>query len=450
MNTHAVELTTDELAQSLRQPGLVLVDLRSVEAFNGWPLGGEARGGHIDGAVSFPFAWSRYEFEVQELLHSKGIKRDKTVVLYGYEPEQTEQFAATLRRIGYEDVRHYHRFVEEWAADEQRPMTRLERWQMLVSPDWLHELISGKRPDTYEHNRYVVCHSHYDYVDDYDKGHIPGAVALNTNDLESPEDWNRRSPEELRRALEAHGITHDTTVVMYGRFSFPDNNDPYPGRAAGHLGAIRSAAILLYAGVKDVRILNGGLNRWEDAGLPVTTDRAQPTPADDFGAKIPGRPDLFVDMDGARELLASDDGDLVSVRSWPEFIGQVSGYNYIEKKGRIPGAVFGNCGSDAYHMENYRNLDYTTRDFHETERAWAEAGITADKHIAFYCGTGWRGSEAFLNAYLMGWPRASVYDGGWMEWSSDPNNPVGTGIPDKAEKIRAVRPTTSITEPSAG
>jgi thiosulfate/3-mercaptopyruvate sulfurtransferase len=50
--------------------------------------------------------------------------------------------------------------------------------------------------------------------------------------------------------------------------------------------------------------------------------------------------------------------------------------------------------------------------------------------IPFYCGTGWRGSEAFYNAWLMGFPRISVYDGGWYEWSNDPGNPTETGIPE--------------------
>ncbi|MFP4622653.1 MAG: sulfurtransferase, partial [Gemmatimonadota bacterium] len=109
--------------------------------------------------------------------------------------------------------------------------------------------------------------------------------------------------------------------------------------------------------------------------------------------------------------------------------GEVSGYNYIEKTGRIPGSVFGNCGSDAYHMENYRNLDHTTREFGEIEEIWRDAGVTADKHNAFYCGTGWRGSEAFFNAWLLGWPRVSVFDGGWFEWSGDPANPIETGEP---------------------
>ncbi len=94
--------------------------------------------------------------------------------------------------------------------------------------------------------------------------------------------------------------------------------------------------------------------------------------------------------------------------------------------------MFGDCGTDAYHMENYRNLDHTMREYGEVEAAWQAIGITPDKHNAFYCGTGWRGSEAFFNAWLMGWPRVSVYDGGWFEWSNDDTNPIETGVPQES------------------
>jgi len=217
----------------------------------------------------------------------------------------------------------------------------------------------------------------------------------------------------------------------------PDNNDPFPGSAAGHIGAIRCAMIMLYAGVRDVRVLNGGFQSWKDAGYPVDIEDVPKKKVKDFGREIPARPEIIVDIEEAKEMLRSEDAELVSVRSWQEYIGEVSGYNYIEKKGRIPGAVFGNCGTDAYHMENYRNVDHTTREAGEIEALWREAGLTPDKHLAFYCGTGWRGSEAFFNAWLMGWPRVSVFDGGWFEWSNDPDNPYETGVPEGKEKVKS-------------
>ena len=41
-----------------------------------------------------------------------------------------------------------------------------------------------------------------------------------------------------------------------------------------------------------------------------------------------------------------------------------------------------------------------------------------------YCGTGWRASEAFFYAYLMGWATIAVYDGGWWAWVQKPANPI--------------------------
>jgi thiosulfate/3-mercaptopyruvate sulfurtransferase len=151
----------------------------------------------------------------------------------------------------------------------------------------------------------------------------------------------------------------------------------------------------------------------------------------EFGVSVPQRPDFIVDIDEAKEMIADGAGSaLVSVRSWREHIGTVSGYNYIEPAGRIAGDVWGNCGSDAYHMQHYRSVDNTMRAYPEIAANWADAGITSDKHVAYYCGTGWRASETWFYADLMGWQRIAVYDGGWFEWSKDPvNNPIETGDP---------------------
>lgn len=426
-------ISTPELSQLLIDPQTVIVDVRPIEAYNGWRLKNETRGGHILGARSLPMKWTNY-IDWIEIVRSKGILPQHSLIIYGYEEEKAEKVAFRFSKSGYDNIRIYKGFIEEWSASQALPMDQLARYNQLVYPQWLKTLIDGGNPPEFTGGDYVICHGHYRNRGAYDEGHIPGALQVDTNTLESPETWNRRSPEDLKVTLESLGITENTTVILYGRFSFPDNNDPFPGSSAGHLGSIRAAFIMLYAGVKDVRILNGGLKSWEDAGYELTTLESKPVFRGEFGAKIPGRPELAVDLPEAREIIASDQGNLVSVRSWPEYIGEVSGYNYIEKKGRIKGSVFGNCGTDAYHMENYRNLDHTIREPNEIAEIWREVGVVPEKHNAFYCGTGWRGSEAWLNAYLMGWPRVSVFDGGWFEWSNDPENPTETGIPERDYK----------------
>ena len=428
MRTIYKEISTEKLYRSLPEKKYKIIDIRQVEIYNGWKPNNEVRGGHIPGAKSLPYKWAKY-IDWIEIVRSKAILPDQSLVIYGSNQEEIEKVANTFARAGYPDIQVYLHFFDEWATNTKMPLDHLKNYRQLVYPEWLQTLISGDKPTEYTNNDFVICHAHYRNPEDYHIGHIPGAIKLNTLSLESPETWNRRSQKELRKTLLKHGITSNTSVILYGRFSLPNNDDPFPGSSAGHLGAIRCAFIMMYAGVKDVRVLNGGIRSWEDEGYELSRKETLAQPAGNFGTEIPARPELAVDIPEAKELLKSPNGDLVSVRSWPEFIGEVSGYNYIEKKGRIPGAIFGNCGTDAYHMENYRNLDHTTREYQEIEEIWKEADITPDKHIAFYCGTGWRGSEAFFNAFLMGWPKVSVFDEGWFEWSNDPENPTETGIP---------------------
>jgi thiosulfate/3-mercaptopyruvate sulfurtransferase len=407
-----------------------IIDVRPVDAYNGWKCENEPRGGHIKGAKSLPVIWTNYVNWI-DIVRSKDILPNSNIVIYGYTREQSIKVAKFFKKTGYNNILHYNNFVEEWTKNAKLPMEILPRYKHLVSAKWVKTLISGNNPPEYDNDKFVICHSHYRNRDAYLSGHIPGAIDMNTLALESPKTWNRRSPDELKKAFEQHGITSDTTVILYGKFMKPNNDDDFPGSAAGHIGAIRNAMIMLYAGVKDIRILNGGFQSWKDAGFKITTDDVAKKPVINFGVQIPVHPEIIVDIQEAKEMIKAEDTDIVSVRSWDEFIGKVSGYNYIDIKGRIPGAIFGNCGTDAYHMQNYRNVDHTVREAQEVAEIWKEAKITPDKHLAFYCGTGWRASEAFFNAWLMGWPRVSVFDGGWMEWSNNPENPYETGVPKK-------------------
>jgi thiosulfate/3-mercaptopyruvate sulfurtransferase len=426
------EITSAELAEATETDGIRLLDVRPMAAYNGWTMRGEARGGHVPGAMPFPLSWlaSDDDESVETLLSNKGLVAEQSIGVYGYDGADGSEAARRLRGLGRERVRVYQDGLPAWAARRERPMDRLPRYQQLVHPDWLAALLAAKASSAPGTGRSVVVHVNFDNREEYEHEHVPGAVHLDTLALEEPERWNRRSPAELEQALVRHGIDADARVVVYGRTGRPDMSQEHPGREAGQIGAMRAALLMMYAGVRDVRVLDGGLNAWKAAGFPVTAEPVTPEPVREFGRPVPGRPELIVDIDEAREMLSGDLSELVSVRSWAEFIGEVSGYHYVKPKGRIPGAVFGNCGSDAYHMQNYRNHDNTVRDYHEIAANWRAAGVTPDKHIAFYCGTGWRASEACFCAHLMGWSQVAIYDGGWFEWSIDTENPLETGVPD--------------------
>ncbi len=427
-------ISTTELRSRLHDPGLTIVDVRPLAAFNGWRLDGEIRGGHIPGARAFPAAWLSTvdAAEIDRLLDAKGIVAGREIVVYGSAADDAAAMAVRFRDLGFGATRVLDGGADAWAADESLPVDRLPKHEKLVHIDWLRDVLAGGRPEAAPPGRFLLFHVNFGVPEEYAEGHIPGAHYLDTNWLEDPADWNRRSPESIEASLRALGITHDTTVVVYGRDTEGHPDEKWPGRRAGQIAAMRALMILRYAGVDDVRLLDGGYDWWVQGGNPLETVARDPSPVGAFGVTVPRRPEVIVDIDGAKEILADRAGAaLVSVRSWREHIGDVSGYNYIGPAGRIKGDVWGNCGTDAYHMQHYRNVDNTMRAYPEIAANWDEAGITPDKWVAFYCGTGWRASETWFYAYLQDWQRIAVYDGGWFEWSQDPiNNPIEVGVPE--------------------
>jgi thiosulfate/3-mercaptopyruvate sulfurtransferase len=279
----------------------------------------------------------------------------------------------------------------------------LPRWRQLVTPACVAGLADGACR-LFE----VGCGGQ----DAHAAGHIPGAGYLDTTWFEHGPLWNKVADADLLRVLLAHGIRHDVTVVLYGR---------------NVLAAARVAHLLLYAGVADVRLLDGGFAAWQRAGLPLESGPPQQRPAADaFGAPFPARPDYLVDMDQVRRLLRHGHGTLASIRTWNEYIGRTSGYSYIPARGDIPGAAWGRAGADGdvNSMAAYHHADGRMKPAADIARMWGASGIHAGRQTVFYCGTGWRASLAFFYAWLMGWDHIAVYDGGWCEWSRAADNPV--------------------------
>lgn len=433
MATFRSVVPTAELHRRLADPNLTIVDVRPLPAYNGWRQTGESRGGHIPGAVSFPAAWleSVDEVEVERLLHEKLIVPGRQVVLVGDGPAGVSILRSRLVDLGHADLRIQEHGWPAWANDPALPVERLPNYERLVHPEWLAKLLAGRRPEAAPAGPFLLFHVNFGAPEEYEENHLPGALYLDTNQLENPVGWNRRSPEELDAALRGLGITRETTTVLYGRDTEVATEEKSPGRRAGQISAFRAALILQYCGVRDVRVLDGGYDAWARSGNLLETTPHVPTPVASFGIPIPQNPEVILDIGEAKQILSDpDNAVLVSVRTWNEHIGKASGYDYIRPAGRIAGDVWGNCGSDAHHMEHYRNVDNTMRAYPEIASNWEEAGITPQKWVAFYCGTGWRASEAWFYAHLMGWQRIAVYDGSWHEWSQDPiSNPIEVGEP---------------------
>jgi 3-mercaptopyruvate sulfurtransferase SseA len=307
-------------------------------------------------------------------------------------------------------AKHYnpHFVVGVCILSDTNAEVRLARGRQLVAPAWLARQMT--QPDFAGAVR--LFDVGFGVLPEFFAGHIPGAAYIDTGELETPPLWNKVSDAALTALLLRHGVRHDTTVIVYGR-----NN----------LAAARAAHLMLYAGVADVRLLDGGFTAWRALGLPCAAGPGRThAAAVDFGATVPVHPGYLRDMAQARELHRHDPAALVSVRTWNEFVGKTSGYAYIDARGDIPGALWGRtfADDDVNSMSEFHAADGSMIDPRAIRRIWDAAGIVPGRQAVFYCGTGWRASLAFFYAWLMGWEHISVFDGGWCEWSRDPGNPV--------------------------
>ena len=416
----SANISTKQLSEQLENPETIVLDIRPSAAYNGWKLQGEARGGHIPGAVNIPLAWAE-DLSIPglaALFLSKGIAKNAPIVIYGYQAANCALMAGLLSEFGCRNILIYEPGASQWAADANLPMDRLARYEQLVHPDWIAALISNERSMHSPDGKYGLFEVNWEGFQEYQRGHIPGAAYLDLGSLEGPPSWNRYSDDQLLACMLAQGITCDSTIILYGRVA---------------MAAARAACILMYAGVEDVRILDGGFDAWLKAGKAVETDVHQPPPVEAFGKRVPGHPEYFICIEEVKTLLTDDHSVLVSVTSWDEYTGKTNGYDYIKPRGRISGAVWGHSGLDPKSMQDYCNIDQTWRSYHEISSFLAAAGIHPKKRVAFYCGTGWRASEAFICAYLMGWPNIAVYDGGWYEWSQNETNPIEVGAPKRTK-----------------
>lgn len=401
-------ITTEEVVSNLEKDDWIIVDTRSNDAYNGWIEDGLKRGGHIKGATDFSSDWINIKADNKEetldkALETKGITKDKNIVLYDANDKDSKVVASYLSDKGFENIYTYN--VTEYANDESLEMQSYDNYEMLVPAWWIKDVI-----DKNSTNYKIFEVSWGEESDDYKKGHIPGAVHMNTDDFEEGPIWNRKSDKELEAFATSYGITYDTQVILYG---------------SDQMAAYRAAAILKYMGVEDVRVLNGGYAKWEEAGFDVEKEVNKKQPVDSFGVTVPANKDYIIDMEEAKQMLANPDKNiLVDVRSYEEYIGQTPGYSDIDVAGRIPGEKW---GKDIFE---YRNIDNTMKNKEDILKMWESEGITPEKNLSFFCGTGWRVAEVLWYTNVMGIENASLFDGGWYEWISDPSNEIVTGEPN--------------------
>jgi thiosulfate/3-mercaptopyruvate sulfurtransferase len=237
--------------------------------------------------------------------------------------------------------------------------------------------------------------------EDYDAGHVPGAffVDLDTELAAPPGDGGRHplpEPAVLERWLRRCGITEQSRVVAY------DGRESY--------AAARAWWVLRWAGVPDVRVLDGGYAAWLAAGLPVSTEE----PADRQG-DVEVRPGQLPTLDADTAAALARDGLLLDARAPERYAGETEPIDPVA--GHVPGAI------------NSPTSDWITADG-TFRRDLAEhwTAVRGDHHgaVGVYCGSGVTAAHEMLALAELG-VDAVLYPGSWSEWIRDSSRPVATG-----------------------
>ncbi len=244
----------------------------------------------------------------------------------------------------------------------------------------------------------------------YNAGHIAGAQFADLErDLSAPvrKGITGRHPlpasAALIATLQAWGINNDNQIVLY---------DDGPGAFAA-----RAWWLLAWLGKQDnVWLLDGGLQAWNAAGLPLTAARSNPQPGN-----FSGQPQaaLVLDASQLQQRLHSTQLTLLDARALPRFRGEVEPLDPVA--GHIPGAQ---C---AVFTDNLASTGGFLPAPQLQQRFAALLGSRPASDLVAYCGSGVTACHNLFALCLAGYPLAPLYAGSWSEWITDPQRPVATG-----------------------
>ena len=242
----------------------------------------------------------------------------------------------------------------------------------------------------------------------YADEHVPGAIFADLNtDLSAPATATSGrhplpAPEEFAARLRAWGVNADSRVVAYD-----DSNGAY---------AARLWWMLRWLGHDEVAVLDGGMRRWLQLGLPLTEDVPAPAPGN-FVARP--RPGMAV---AAADVLSASTSPAVRIldaRAPERYRGEVEPIDQVA--GHVPGArnhPFGMSLDSQGRFQPPQVLRDTLA---------ASLGGVAPESTIVYCGSGVTACHVLLALEHAGLAGARLYPGSWSEWSRDPSRPVATG-----------------------
>lgn len=230
--------------------------------------------------------------------------------------------------------------------------------------------------------------------EDYKKGHVEGAVNVVKDDIviSVPVDNMLTSKAKFEKAMSEAGIEEDTTVYIY-------DND--------RMSAARLWWSFLMYGNEKAKVIDGGISAIEMAGIELTN---QAPTIKESQYKAGDKSDLYIaTMGDVKDQIDEPNPNMIllDVRTDQEYI----------EKGKIPSSI----------MMDYANVFYADNTFKSVQTIridFIDNGMRPENEIIMYCQTSMRAAPVFLSLYNAGYRNIKIYDGAYLEWSSNPNNPV--------------------------
>ncbi|MBG6190248.1 thiosulfate/3-mercaptopyruvate sulfurtransferase [Arthrobacter sp. CAN_A212] len=287
------------------------------------------------------------------------------------------------------------------AADSDEKFAHYAHPERLVSTAWL--------ADNLDTDSLVVVESDEDVLL-YDTGHIPGAVKVDWHtDLNDEVTRDYVDGAAFSRLMSAKGITRDTTVVIYGDKS--------------NWWAAYALWVFTLFGHEDVRLLDGGRDKWLAEGRPTTTD----VPAvQNVEYPLVERNDAPIRayMGDVLEHLGKP---LIDVRSADEYTGARTHMPAYPEEGALRGGHIPSAASVPWARAAAE--DGTFRSRAELDAIYRdEVGLKDDDDVVAYCRIGERSSHTwFVLFHLLGFSKVRNYDGSWTEWGNAVRVPIVKG-----------------------
>jgi thiosulfate/3-mercaptopyruvate sulfurtransferase len=249
---------------------------------------------------------------------------------------------------------------------------------------------------------------------DYFRGHLPTAHHINFDTLRGTDQAVpvQYLPDDLTKALLLRaGADSSRTHLIYATGAKLPNDEI--------LSASMVAHVLEKFGVKDIKIVDGGVAEWTQQGF-TTTQTYFGNPTGKLDAPIV--PETAANIDDVLAHIGKPGNLLIDARPLNEFQGDDDVWL---RKGHIPGAI-------SYHWARLMESDNTHKfkPVAEVKADLEKAGITPDKNIICYCGTSREGSLLrFYLKHIAGYPNVRLYEGAWKEyvWLKDQSLPAETG-----------------------